>query len=99
VLGSDSPAPIKKRIDFRSILLFFICLNSDLSSKLDASKLTFTNVQAVNFTEDTSTGDISITFVITSTDWVLLKFYMAPSSITLSVSHDAGNTWTNIWIK
>jgi len=31
VLGSDSPTPIKKRIDFRSILLFFILLNSDLS--------------------------------------------------------------------
>ena len=73
-------------------------LNSDLSSKLDASKVTFTNVQSVNFTEDVSTGDISITFVITSVDWILLKFYTT-TSISLSVSHDAGNTWQNIWVK
>jgi len=72
---------------------------SDLTNKLDTSKLTFTNVQSVNFSEDVNTGDIGMTYVITQNDWVLLTFDMSISRISLSVSHDAGHTWQSIWIK
>ena len=73
--------------------------NSNLTNKLDVSKLTFTNVQSVNFSEDVNTGDIGMTYVITQNDWVLLTFDMSISQISLSVTHDAGHTWQNIWIK
>lgn len=74
-------------------------INSDLTAKLDVSKLTFTNVQSVNFSEDVNTGDIGMTYVITQNDWVLLTFDMSIGRISLSVTHDAGHTWQSIWIK
>lgn len=74
-------------------------LNVGLANKLDASKLTYTNIQRVNFSEDANTGNIGMTFVLSSVDWLLLTFQASTNSIGMSVSHDGGVTWQNIWVK
>ena len=71
----------------------FFALNSDIA------KFDFINVQKVSFTSDVNNGDIGLTYVLSENDWVLVTFEMSTNKIALSVTHDAGGTWQNIFAK
>ena len=68
-------------------------LNSDIA------KFDFINVQKVSFTSDVNNGDIGLTYVLSENDWVLVTFELSTNKIALSVTHDAGGTWQNIFAK
>lgn len=92
MLGSDSPAPIKKRIDFRSILLFFILLNSDLSA--------MTN-NIISGTKDVAIGGGTVTTIpitVPAGKWLLFAEMTLPPGLTgyASFGFDSSTASTTI---
>lgn len=63
-----------------------------------SSKIKFLDVRQVTFSENIETGDIAITYVITDKDWLVLTFEIV-GRITFFVTHDAGETFKNLWVK
>lgn len=63
-----------------------------------SSKIKLLDVRQVTFSENKETGDIAITYVITDKDWLVLTFEVV-GRITFFVTHDAGETFKNLWVK
>jgi hypothetical protein len=73
-------------------------INSDLTAKLDANKVEFTQVEKMLFYYGGNNNLCAIHFILpNSTD--ILNLQMYDGGIGFYVSHDNGQSWDALWTK